>query len=293
MRRGSSELGASNTNQIQTMASILKKVAERLASGIKRFQPVLTNAKSKDVNESDTVIIITDMLADVFGYDKYSEVTSEHAIKGTYCDLAIRLDGKIRLLIEVKAIGIELKDAHIKQAIDYAANQGIVWVVLTNGAKWHIYAVTFGQPIGHDLVEDLDFLSLNPKSDADLESAYLLTKEALTRDVLEEYQLQRQAMSRFFLGAMILSDPVLAVVRRELRKMSPDVKIEIEEIRAALTEDVLKRDVLEGEQAENARKKIAKMQKAWAKKDTETEETPTLPSTASPVPLPPAEQAGE
>ena len=263
------------------MASILKKVAERLTSGIKRFQPVLANAKSKDVNESDTVIIITDMLADVFGYDKYAEITSELAIKGTYCDLAIKLDGKIRLLIEAKAIGIELKDAHIKQAIDYAANQGIEWVVLTNAVTWRMYSVTFGQPISHELVEEFDFMVLNAKSDADLDSAYLFTKEALTRDVLEEYQLQRQAMSRFFLGALLLSDPVLAVVRRELRRMSPDVKIEVEEIRTALTEEVIKRDVLEGERADDARKKIAKMQRAKAQKGAEAEDsspTPNIPT---------------
>jgi hypothetical protein len=274
------------------MATILKKVTERLASGIKRFQPVLTNAKSKDVNESDTVIIITDMLADVFGYDKYSELTSELAIKGTYCDLAIKLDGKIRLLIEAKAIGTELKDAHIKQAVDYAANQGIEWVFLTNAVQWRIYSVTFGQPIGHELVEEFDFLALNPKSDSDLESAYLFTKEALTRDVLEEYQLQRQAMSRFFLGAMVLSDPVLAVVRRELRRMSPDVKIEIEEIRSALTEEVIKRDVLEGERADDARKKIAKMQRARAQKDTESGETPIVPALPTPATQLPLAQPG-
>ena len=226
------------------------------------------------------------------GYDKYAEVTSELAIKGTYCDLAIKLDGKIRLLIEAKAIGIELKDAHIKQAVDYAANQGIEWVFLTNAVQWRIYSVTFGQPIGHELVEEFDFLTLNPKSDADLESAYLFTKEALTRDVLEEYQLQRQAMSRFFLGAMILSDPVLAVVRRELRRMSPDVKIEVEEIRAALTEEVLKRDVLEGERADDARKKIAKMQRMRAQRDTEAEDTPSATPLPTPADTPEVARAG-
>ena len=243
-------------------------------SGIKRFQPVIANAKSKDVNESDTVIIITDMLADVFGYDKYAEVTSELAIKGTYCDLAIKLDGKIRLLIEAKAIGLELKDAHIKQAVDYAANQGIEWVVLTNGVQWRIYSVTFGQPIGNELVEEFDFLALDAKSTSDLESAYLFTKEALIRDELEEYQAQRQAMSRFFLGAMILSDPVLSVVRRELRRMSPDVKIEVEEIRAALTEEVIKREVLEGDRAEDARKRVAKVQRLKTQRDSGVEDSP-------------------
>lgn len=270
-----------------------RKVADRLAAGIKRLQPVVADAKTRDVGEADTAIIVTEILADVLGYDKFKEITSELAIKGTYCDLAIKLDGKVILIIEVKAIGFELKDAHAKQAVDYAANQGIEWVVLTNAVQWRMYAVTFGQPIGQDLVEELDFLGLNPKTEADLESLYLFTKEALTKSVLEEYQAQRKAMSRFCLGAMILSDPVLAVVRRELRKMWPDVKIEVEELRAAFTEEVLKRDVLEGERAEEARKKIAKMQRARAQKDTETEETPTgTPMPAAPAAQPPEAQAG-
>src|SRR5205807_255074 len=109
------------------------KVAARIAAGIKRFQPILSSARSRDVNESDTVVIVTDMLHEVFGYDKYSEITSEHAIRGTYCDLAIKLDGVLSFLAEVKPAGSELKESFVKQAVDYAANQGVDWVLLTNG----------------------------------------------------------------------------------------------------------------------------------------------------------------
>jgi hypothetical protein len=105
------------------VASIPKKVAERLVSGIKRFQPILAAAKTRDVGEADTVTIVKDMLADVFGYDKYAEITSEFAIRGTYCDLATKIDGTLQTLIEVKAIDFDLKDQHVKQAVDYAANQ--------------------------------------------------------------------------------------------------------------------------------------------------------------------------
>ncbi len=93
------------------MAKIPAKVVERISVGIKRFQPILASAKARDVGESDTVTIIVDMLAEIFGYDKYSEITSEFAIRGTYCDLAIKLDGTLQTLIDVKAIGIELKEA--------------------------------------------------------------------------------------------------------------------------------------------------------------------------------------
>lgn len=92
------------------MAVVPKKVAERLIVGVKQFQPILAAARSRDVNEADTVTIVKDMLADVFGYDKYSEVTSEHSIRGTYYDLATKIDGQVATLIEVKAVGLELRD---------------------------------------------------------------------------------------------------------------------------------------------------------------------------------------
>ncbi len=203
--------------------------------------------------------IVVDMLAEIFGYDKYSEITSEHAIRGTFCDLATKLDGVLQMLIEVKAIGLDLKDQFVKQAVDYAANQGVDWVVLTNGALWRVYKVTFAKPIDFDLVVEIDFAALNPKSAKDIEALYLFAKEGWLKSVLGEYHSQKQALSRFFLGAMLLTDPVLDVIRRELRRVSPDVRIDSEEIKVALVAEVIKREVMEGDKADEARKKIARV----------------------------------
>ena len=193
---------------------------------MKRFQPIVSAAKARDVGESDTVTIVTDMLAEIFGYDKYAEITSEQCIKGTYCDLAIKLEGGIQSIIEVKAIGIELKDQHVKQAVDYAANQGVEWVVLTNGVTWRVYKVFFVRPIDQEMVFDFDFLTLNPRAVQHIELMYLFCKEGWAKSVLGEYHTHKQALSRFFLGAIVLSDPVLEVVRRELRRVSPEVEVE-------------------------------------------------------------------
>jgi len=54
------------------MASVPGKVEDRLIAGIKRFQPILSDAKKRDVGEADTVTIIIEMLSEVFGYDKFS-----------------------------------------------------------------------------------------------------------------------------------------------------------------------------------------------------------------------------
>jgi len=240
------------------MAQVPNKVAERLAAGLKRFQPILASAKSRDVGESDTVIIVTDMLSEVFGYDKYSEVTSETSIRGTWCDLAIKLDGVIEFLIEVKSIGTELKEAHTKQAVDYSANQGTDWVILTNGEIWRIYKVTFAKPIGNELVLEINFSQLNSKKSSDTEVLYHLTREGWLRSALGEFHTQQQALSRYFMGAMIISQPILDVMRRELRRLSPDVKVDTEQIKSVLISEVLKREVMEGEKFEQARKKISK-----------------------------------
>lgn len=272
------------------MASVPKKVTERLVAGIKRYQPVLAAAKSRDVGEADTVTIIKDMLADVFGYDKYSEVTSEYAIRSTYCDLAIKLDGTLQTLIEVKAIGLELKDAHAKQAVDYAANQGVDWVLLTNGISWRVYHVIFAKPIDQELVIDIDFCSLNQRTESDLELLYLWCKEGWQRSVLGEYHIQKQALSRFFLGAMILTDPVIDVIRRELRRVSPDVRIETEQIREVLSAEVLKREVMEGDKAEEARRKIARAASKSLRLASQKEKSTSGPEIIKPA-VPPAASA--
>jgi predicted type IV restriction endonuclease len=269
------------------MASIPKRVDDRLIAGIKKFQPVLAQAKSKDVNESDTVVILNDLLGEVFGYAKYFEITSEFAIRGTYCDLAIKLDGKITVLIEAKAVGHELKDHHVKQAIDYAANQGVDWVVLTNAAHWRIYKVVFGKPIDQELVCEFDFLSLDSKDDTHRQFLYLLTKEGWAKSAVAEFNEQKQALSRFFVAAAVLSEPVLNTIRRELKRVSPDVKIETEQIRSVLLQEVVKRDTVDGEKFNNAEKALARAAgKALRQKkdDAPSEATSGANPPASPPP---------
>ncbi len=240
------------------MPTVPTRVADRLRSSLKEFQGIVQSAKSRDVNEADTVIIVVSMLSAVFGYDKYSEVTSELDIRGTHCDLAIKTDDKIQALIEVKAVGTELKDTHTRQAVDYCANLGIEWVTLTNSVRWQVYRVIFSKPMDQELILDFDLLGLNPKRDEDIEKVYLLAKEGWNKSALEEFDIQRQALSRFSLGAVLTSDPILKLVRRQLKNMSPDAKFDLEQIKAVLLQEVLKRDVIEGEKAAEARKRVTK-----------------------------------
>ena len=255
------------------MAQLPKRSIERFSKSIGKFQKVLKKAKDRDVNESDTVSIVTDILADVFGYDKYLEVTSEFAIKSTYCDLAIKIDGNIEFLIEVKAIGIDLKDNHLSQVVNYAANHGTQWIILTNGLIWEIYKIRFERPIGCDLVCTIDFPEIIAKKKEDQEKLFIICKEGLNKGARKDFFEKVQSVNRFVAGALIRNDAVVNVIRKELRKMSPGIKVDNMEIGKLLQSEVLKRDVIDGEEAMKAMKRVKRFYNKVSRGNKKKEKT--------------------
>lgn len=245
--------------------AISKKVSDRITLNLKRFQTILTDAKSRDISESDTVVILGDMLAELLGYKKYIEITTEFAIRGTYVDLAVKVGSDVRFLIEAKAINVDLKDNHVKQAIDYGANHGIEWVVLTNGAIWQVYKIHFKQPIDKSLIFEVDLLNTNPKNAQLLECFGTLSREGFTQSSMTAFFQQQQATSKFSLAALLATESVLAALKKELKKLSPTIKIEDETLKNILQNEVLKRELVDSEEAKAAMDVIKKVNKAQAK----------------------------
>jgi predicted type IV restriction endonuclease len=259
---------------------ISAKVSTRIITQLKRYQTVLANLQKRDVSEADTVTVINDMLADICGYDKYLHLTSQYAIRGTYVDLAVKVDEDVRFLIEIKAVGIELKDAHVKQAIDYAANEGIEWVVLTNGAVWRIYKVHFGKPIEKILVCELDAIATNARDPEVLECFGNLSREAFSKGTMAELLLHKQVTSKFTVAAVLQTDFILEVLRREIRRMSSGVKVEVEYLRSLLRDEVLKRDLVDSDEAKAANQNIKRLQRAATRKKTASREADEAPIVA-------------
>ena len=234
------------------------RISKRLQEGIKKFKPIINQIEAADVNENDTVVVITDFLSEILGYDKYNEITSEYVIRKTYCDLAIKMDNKIQYLIEAKAVGITLKPTHIKQAVDYGANEGVDWVILTNSDHWKIYKMIFAKPIDYELIYEFTLSSLNPTKQSDLEILCYLTRESIAKKALSGYYEQRKALNKFYLGQALLTTDVINTIRRVLKKVSPDVKIEDESIIGVLKKEVIKRELLSEEPAKEAKKALRK-----------------------------------
>jgi hypothetical protein len=245
--------------------SISPKIQTRISSELKKFQNILASAKQRDVSESDTVVILTDMLSSVLGYDKYQHITTEFAIRGTFVDLAVRVDGDIRFLIEAKAIGVDLKDPHVKQAVDYGANNGIEWVILTNGAVWRAYKIHFTQPIDKTLVFEIDLLNQSARSAEVIECLGSLSKEGFSKGSMAELLEQKQITSRYTISSVLLSEPMLDQLRKEMRRLSPGLKIDNDFLHASLSNEVIKRELVDSDEAKSAKSLVKKLQRTYEK----------------------------
>ena len=252
------------------MINIPAKANERIVKNLKRFQKIVETAKNNDINEADTVSIIKDILSEVLGFDKYTEITSEYAVKKTFCDLAIKKDNAPIILIEVKAIGLVLKDDHTKQALDYGSNAGIDWIILTNAAYWKIYKVIFSKPIQSELVYEFRFEDLNPRKTSDIEMLYYLSKEAAgkstTKGPLDDFREQKQLLNRYLIGQVLLTEDVLDAIRKILKKVSANSKVSIDDIKSVMEYEVIKREILDEEKTVELKKKLQKALKPPAQK---------------------------
>lgn len=156
----------------------------------------------------------------------------------------------------------------MKQAVDYAANQGVEWVVLTNGLQWVMYHVLFKKPIDKQEICTLDLQAVNVRNESDLCKMFLFTKEGMVKNALAEYRDRQDATSRFMLAAIVLnSEGVLSAIRKEIRRTS-EISVDIEEIQKMFREQVLKREAIEGEQAETAVRRFNRSASARGKIDT-------------------------
>lgn len=253
---------------------IPKKVQDRLVAGLRRYQPIVRRLKERDVSEADTVTVIKDMLCDIFGYDKYTELTSEQQIRGTYCDLAVRVGEKIHYLAEVKAAGSTLSDAHLRQAVNYGAHHGIEWVILTNAITWKVYRIKFAQPIAWDEVCCFDMGQISGRSNDDLSKLYMLSRESVSTDVLNAFHRQSQILNRYVTAELLQSEAVLGLLRKEFRRLF-DMKTSPEELRGILVTDVIKRDTLDGDASTAAKAAIKKANSTLARKAAKAATTQT------------------
>ena len=146
----------------------------------------------------------------------------------------------------------------MQQAINYGVGHGIEWVVLTNSLDWRLFRIKFGQTYEVEEVSSFNLCNINLKSEDDLNKLFLLCKEGISSDAMDIYHQHTQLVNKFVIAQITTSDPIVSLVRRELKKLFPEIKVEAEQILDILTNEVLKREVIEGDKVKETQAKIKK-----------------------------------
>ncbi len=189
-----------------------------ITKDFRKFIPIFRKTFEQNINEAETSLRISKFFEDVLGYDIFEEISKEHMIKDRYVDYAIKLDGRIEYLVEVKQGGIKLREQHIEQASNYAANSGVEWVVLTNGRFWLLYHLTFDEGIQSDLVWSVDVLEDNLKVTAP--KIALLHKKSVSKGELDDYLVKMETLSPKSIIEGIFQEDTLKLIAKHLRQVS-------------------------------------------------------------------------
>jgi hypothetical protein len=211
---------------------------ERVKAAVKKYSKPLGDLLARDANEGDTRLLVTDFICDGLGYDKYEDLTTEYNVKGDFADYGVRIDRQLVAFIEVKRVATRLNGKHLRQVEMYAVNEGVEWLILTNGGQWQVFHLTGGLPVVIDLAFEVDLLS-DETTAVKAGKLFYLTRDALKRRQLDELWKAKAATSPKSVGRALLSDPVLDALRKELRR-GTGLNVETKELARVLREDVLR-----------------------------------------------------
>jgi predicted transport protein len=115
----------------------------KLIQTIEVIRQRLPTLRRQSLKEIPTRTIVIDPLLESLGWDVRDpdEVQLEYpTVDSKSVDYAMKLNRRPVLLIEAKALDDTLDDVKaVTQVVGYAANDGIVWCILTSGVKWRVY----------------------------------------------------------------------------------------------------------------------------------------------------------
>jgi hypothetical protein len=211
---------------------------DRVRAAIRRFAKPLADLIARDANEGDTRLLVTDFLCEGLGYDKYEDLTTEYQVRGEFADYGVRIAKQLVAFIEVKRCTTKLSPRHLRQVEMYAVNEGVEWMILTNGQVWQVWHLTAGLPVVLDIALEVDVLgddSLAQKADV----LFYLSKEAFKRHLIDDLWQVKAATSANSLGTVITSDTIIDQIRKELRRQTGH-NVEPGELRELLKASVLR-----------------------------------------------------
>lgn len=108
--------------------------------------------------------------------------------------------------------------------------------------------------------------AISSRSSDDLAKLFMLCRESITSVALNQFHQQAQILNRHVIAELLLGEATVGALRKETRGLFAGLKTSDDELRALLTNEVIKRDALDGEGAKAAKSVVRKAVNTLAKK---------------------------
>lgn len=211
-----------------------EKQIQELRNKLKDYKRKYLKKEFSSLDESATRIMTNNFLTEILGYQELVEIKTEYRIRSEYADYVVQLKRKKHFVVEVKSIGLDLNEKHLRQSLSYAANEGIDWILLLNGREIQLYRVNFGKPVTTTLIYKLDLLDTDDFKKCP-ELLWNLTKKAVERGELETFWKRTNALNAENLAKLLYSEEVVKRLRNDLKEQT-GIYFQIEDVAESLRE---------------------------------------------------------
>lgn len=191
-------------------------------------------------NEQATKKWIIEPSFEALGWDVHStdvHPEDEGGVSGK-ADYGLRIDSKVRIFVEAKALGKTLDDKDAEQTSNYANNKGVPWCVLTNGRIWRVYkSSSTGAALPERLLFEIEIENDQEKIHAAWQQLRYLSRPSVQNGDLDKFANQIFVDNR-------LRDRLQHLLRQPSLKFINALKEELPEFSTNQIKEALQRMVL-------------------------------------------------
>ena len=196
---------------------LTKSKKNKLLVALKSYKRTFLHDKLEELDESGTRLMVNTFLTDILGFASIEEVKTEYMIRGTYADYVIQTKGVRHFLVEVKSFSLALSDKHLRQAVNYGANEGIEWALLSNGKQFDFYKILFQKPIDSKLVFSFNVSNIDNLRQC-IDTIQFIHRDSVLNKGLDRLWQKTIALDPKNVSGLLFAKPVTNFIKRTLNR---------------------------------------------------------------------------
>ncbi|MGQ4876550.1 MAG: hypothetical protein ACP6IY_20995 [Promethearchaeia archaeon] len=153
---------------------------------IRKYTSIIVQIKENNCNEADTKGFLIEPLLKDLGWMSVDNISREYrTTSGDFIDYALKNNKNPLIYIEAKSINNNLNNIkEISRAIEYAIDDNIDWLIMTNGNQFKIYYVP-----EREVIDRRTALNINILNGENIEFLEYFQKERVINGSLNELKI--------------------------------------------------------------------------------------------------------